>query len=291
MSEETNTQPGGGEAVPAAVDAPNTAPPKNDAEAEAREAEAKAGKDGGEQGDGKDKSAGDEGKDGKKKNRTREYIERINGENAELRRKVAEIEARLPKQEAPKAPNPDDFYNDPAAYSDALMRHRLAEERQRWEQEQQQQAELRKEQEITQSYAQRAAAFAEQNDDFIEAVGSIDPRLLSNELQAAIMAQENGPEIAYHLANNDDELWTLSTLRPDLVPLAVERLSSRLKAAPEAGDTPVPSTPAVVPEPKPISQTPPPAPRVGGRSPTEVPPEKMTDDEWYSRDRERRRRR
>lgn len=291
MTDETDTPQGGaGEAVPAAAEPVNQPPAKSDAEEEARKAEADAKAGEPDKDDGKKKDP-EGGKPDRKRNRTREYIERINRENAELRTKMAELESRLPKPEEPKPPNPEDFYNDPAAYQDRLLEHRMAEARKQWEKEQQQQAELRQQQEITQSYAQRAAAFAEQHDDFVEAVGSMDSRLLTNELQAAIMAQENGPEVAYHLANNDDELWQIATLRPELVPMAVDRLSSRLKAAPEAGNAPVPSTPAPVPEPKPISQTPAPAPRVGGRSPTEVPPEKMTDEEWYRRDRERRRRR
>lgn len=282
MTIDTDTHAGGGgEALAAAEEVKNAPVPKNDAEAEALEQAAKAKAETEPKPEPKEKH----------KNRTREYIERINSENAELRRRLSDIETRLPKPEAPKAPDPNDFYNDPVAFNDAFVKHTLAEERQRWEKEQQQQAELRKQQESTQAYAHRASAFAAEHEDFFEVVGSIDPRLLTNELQAAVMAQENGPAIAYQLANNPDELWQLATLRADLVPLAIERLSSRLKAAPEAGTAPMPSIPAIQPEPKPISQTPPPAPRVGGRAPTEIPEEKLTDDEWYRRERERQRKR
>ena len=60
---------------------------------------------------------------------------------------------------------------------------------------------------------------------------------------------------------------------------AVERLASRLTAAPQA-----PQTPTNPINPKPVSKAPAPAPTVSGRSPTEVPPEKLTDDEWFKRE-------
>ncbi|MBS9452593.1 hypothetical protein KJA64_10710, partial [Xylella fastidiosa subsp. multiplex] len=47
-------------------------------------------------------------------------------------------------------------------------------------------------------------------------------------VQAAVIQHEKGPEIAYHLASQDDALWSLASVREDLVPAAVERLAARM---------------------------------------------------------------
>ncbi len=55
------------------------------------------------------------------------------------------------------------------------------------------------------AYQQRLTAFVDTHQDFYETVSAIAPELLPVELQAAIIARSGGPEIAYHLANNEDE--------------------------------------------------------------------------------------
>lgn len=284
MSTETETeaQPGsGGEAVAATVvDTPK--PPRNDAEAAAQEAAVPPAPE----------PAAPKPEPPKKPNRTGEYIGRLQGENRELRNELEAIKRRLPPEPKPEAPRAEDFFQDPAAYTQRVAEHVTAQARAAWEQEQRQQAELRQQQEQLTHYQTRAQAFAAAHPDFLEVVESINPQYLPQELQAAIMAHERGAEIAYHLGNNEDDLFDLASRRPELMGAAVERLAQRLTAAPPEAPTPaavVPPAPAVPP--KPISQAPAPAPRVGGRSPTEVPPEKMTDDEWYRQDRERRRKR
>lgn len=289
MTDTTTAQPGSGaEALPAA--------PRNDAEAAALDAAkappAEPAKD----------PPTPPVDDKKKPNRTREYIDRIQGDNAglrnensELKKRLDALEKRFPSSE-PKPPNPSDFYQDPQAYTDAITRHQVSEARKQWEKDQQQQAAAREQHEQMAAYTARAMTFAETHPDFQEVVGSIDPRLLPNELQAAIMAHENGAAIAYHLANNDDELWQLATMRPELMPLAVARVSSRLKATQEVGAAPPPSIPAPAPipappAPKPVSNAPAPPPTVGGRAPADTPQEKLTDEQWYAQERERRRKR
>jgi hypothetical protein len=102
------------------------------------------------------------------------------------------------------------------------------------------------------------------------------------------MAHENGPLIAYHLANDDEALFHIASIRPELQAAAVERLAARLSAAQQPADAP---PVAIAPPIKPITQAPPPPPRVGGRAVAETPAEKLTDDDWYRADREKRRKR
>lgn len=228
--------------------------------------------------------------DARKKNRTKAYIDRINAENAELRRKAAEYEARQPKPVAPKEPTLQDHAYDPEAFEKASREYALQQARTQWENEQKTQAEAQKQQQAVNAYQQRVSAFAADHDDYLEVVGSIDPVLLPPELQTAIMGHEKGPEIAYQLAQDEDELFNLAQTRPELMERALARFASRMSDAPPAANANALATPEIA-TPKPISQAPAPAPRVGGRSPTETPPEKLTDDEWYEREVERRRKR
>lgn len=277
MSDETTLVEGAGEVVPA-NDAPNTKAPRSDAEAALTEApktaEAPAEKT-------EEAPKPDDGEVERKKNRTKEYIARINRENAELRQRAAELEARSnPPAAAAKAsgePTLEQFNYDLEAYQRALVKYELDAR-----DTQAQQAESsRKQAEIAATYTQKVAEFADEHPDFQEVVSSI-AYPLSPALEAAIMAHPNGPQIAYHLGSNDDDAFQLAAIQPHLADAAVKRLAARLTAAqptPQATPTPTP---------KPVSKAPAPVPTVGGRSPVEIPPEKMTDDEWYARERKRR---
>jgi len=277
MSDETNTlDQGGGEDLPQAT-------PKNDAQAAELEAQ-------------KPKLEGDQGKpdpteDAKKRNRTREFIERRNEEVRQLRAEVEQLRSRVPKEPERKEPKPEDFDFDPHLYARAAARWEIDQEKATQTETESKRAEAQRQSEVVAAYQQRAAEFAVDHDDFEEVVSSIPAELLPQELQAAIMAHPKGAEIAYKLALNEDELFNLAGLRPEVMTRAVERYASRMSDAPN-GEPAQPAIPALAQaQTKPITQAPAPAPRVGGRAPAEVPPEKLTDDEWYSRDRESRRKR
>lgn len=289
MNTENTPIEGAGEALPADT-TPTTPAPKSDAEAAqaeaaapppaptpdpAKEAEVRAAAD--------------------KKNRTKLYIDRINGENAEMRRKLADLEARLPPPPPkPAPPKPEDFYANPVEYTNAVAKQAEQAAFERFQTEQQQQAAQRQQQETWDAYNQRLETFAADKPDFQEVVGSIRFPI-SPEVQASIASHESGPAIAYHLGLNEQDAFLLANVRPEMADYVLEQIASRLNAAPQPGQAPAHSqTPpalAAPAQPKPISQAPPPAPRVGGRSPTEVPPEKMTDDQWYAQEVERRRQR
>lgn len=291
MSDENNTQLGGGEALPAAAPEVSKPAPRNDAEAAAQEAEAKAAVV---------EPAPTPDPEKEKKNRTRDYIDRINRERADLARKVAELEARTaqptPQQRQVSAQPADgeptleahDF--DVAKFQRAHSAWAVEQALKQRDEDTQKAESTRKQQEIFTTYESRIVEFAEDHPDFSEVVGSIKYPL-AQELQAAIMAHDKGPQIAYHLGTNDDDAFALASIQPHLAAAAVERLASRLTAAPTPAPTPAaPPIPAPV-APKPISQAPAPTPTVSGRSPTDTPPEKLTDDQWYAREREQSRKR
>lgn len=310
MNDETNTQQGAGAAAPAeqqgnAQQAANTAPaPRNDAEAQQQEAAAKA----------KQEAANQEQEQAKKPNRTREYIDKINRDNAEMRRRLAQLEAgQQPSQQQPNnsgagaartahqgdaEPTLEDHDFDVEAYTRAHSAWAVRHELQKQQTQQTAAAAAAQREERWTTYTTRATEFADANPDFFEVVGLI-AHPLSNEVQDAIAAHAKGPEIAYHLGNNDDDAFELASIQPHLAAAAVERLAKRLSAAPakpEANQSPQQNNLAAASalaasQTKPISQAPPPAPTVGGRSPADVPQEKLTDDDWYKRDVERRRKR
>ena len=116
--------------------------------------------------------------------------------------------------------------------------------------------------------------------DYDDTINSIPAQYLPDELKLALVTHERGPELAYHLARNRSDLFDIASRRPEMMAAAVEFLASRIAA-------PQPNVPAQIP----ITQAPPPTPRVSGRSPTEVPSEKLTDDEWYRRRKESARKR
>ncbi|KXB19935.1 hypothetical protein [Xylella fastidiosa] len=285
MTEDTTTSPNGA----AAVDAPQ--PPKNDAQAEQLEQQQHTPDT---EHTTNDTALTQQDAEKKQRYRSREFIQRISNENAELRQRLDALERQYhtttPRPGPPtsdSAPKLEQYDYDLNAFLDARL-HYL---RQQWQQEQQQTQEERQQRQAYAAYQQRLTAFADTHQDFYETVSAIAPELLPVELQAAIIAHEKGPEIAYHLANNEDDLWSLASMRPEVLAAAVERLAARLNTFPPA----VPQK-NVVPltgrtHSKPLSNAPPPPPTVSGRSPTDIPPEKMTDEDWYARDVERRRKR
>lgn len=303
MSDENNTPQGGGEALPASTTAapaaaePAAKPvPKSDGEAALLEAEAPAQPEADDAAKKAAEAKAEQERIEKKKNRTREYINRINAENAELRRRVAEREAAQPQpvthQRQPATAEGEPTLEDhnfnvaefQRAHSAWAVKNALEAERTKTQQAESTQ----QQQKVVDTYNERIADFADDHPDFPEVVGSI-AYPLSAEIQLAIMAHEKGAEIAYHLGNNDDDAFSLASIQPHLAAAAVERLASRLTAAPSP--VPTQAAPTQPIQPKPISSAPPPVPSVSGRSPTETPPEKLTDDEWYKREAERNRKR
>jgi hypothetical protein len=291
MSDNTNTAESGAGAIAPAI-------PKSDAEAALQtQATPEASAEPTAEQKAEEAAAKQrEEEEGRKKNRTKEYINRINAERAELQRRVAELESRqsppqqrTQTQQADTGPTLEQYGYDLNAFQQARDAWVLEQAEKRFTTNAQQRAAQAREQETWQSYESRMAEFAEETPDFYEVVGSIDPQFLPMSLQAAIAKHPNGPAIAYHLGTNDEALWNLASIREDLLPAAVQRLAARLGAAPAA---PQPTAAPVAPAPtKPLTKAPPPPPMVGGRSPTETPPEKQTDDQWYAKDRERRRKR
>lgn len=291
MSENTEALNEGGQTAAEQNTATQQQPaPRNDAEAEQQEAERQAR----EEAEAAKKPKPDDQQLERKRNRTAAYIERLQAENAQLRRNQREETPRQAQPQQPaKEPSLEEHGFDPVAYARAYAQYEVQQALAQRDQQQHTKAETDRQEQLLSSYQQRAAAFAADHDDYVEVVGSMDPELLTQGLQAAIMAHEKGPEIAYQLAQDDDGLFALASTRPELLARAIARYAERMSGAQSSQTPPPAAAPAALAtttQPaKPISQAPAPPPRVSGRSPTEAPPEKLTDDEWYEREQEKRR--
>jgi hypothetical protein len=302
MSDTTNTAPSGADAAAPA--------PKSDAEASLQTQvtpEAKPEPTDEQKAAEKAEQQRQENEE-RKKRTTRDFIDRIKEENKTyrqgwndpeaLRRRLAEFErtsqpqTQQPqgRQQGDRRPTLEDHGYDFNAWQQADTDWVERQAERRAAQLYDQRAQQAREQETWQTYESKVAEFANDHEDFYEVVGSIPP--LPLELQAAIAAHPQGPAIAYHLGNTPSDLLAYANTSPQFAGLALQQLAARLSAAPSPSvQSPVVAPPAAPAPTKPISQAPPPPPTVGGRSPTETPPEKLTDDEWYRRERERQRKR
>jgi hypothetical protein len=229
-----------------------------------------------------------------KPNRTKAYIQRLQQEVADLRR-IANERLATPDTSAQStrtAPAPSDgeptladhdydleSYN--RAHARWVVREELKTERQNAEAATAQKAQ----QDALTSYQERVWAFEESHPDYLEAVdGFFNEYQPGPEVQMAVIRHERGPEIAYYIANNDDEAFAIANTLPRNAEAAIARLVKRMDATQQA---PIPTAQPV----RAISQAPAPTPRVGGRSVVQPPPEKMTDDAWYKAEKERLRKR
>jgi hypothetical protein len=324
MTIETTAQPA--ESTAASV-IDNRPPPKNDFEAAQREAEDAARSAAKEPAqpantaaatgdDGAAKPDGEPGKQSEgKKNRTGIYINRLQEENRRLREQLASNggqahDARQPQaatargaEEADAEPTLEQFDYDIEKYTRAHTQWGIRNAQKTSKAEAEAATARESQQQMFDSYNERLAAFEAEHPDFQEAVNSIEYDL-SREVGLAILAHERGPEIAYYIANNDDEAFNLANTLPQNAAKAVDRLIKRMDAAQQASQPdpqrdPEPADPVTAalkaananPAAKPISKAPAPTPTVAGRSVVKVPPEKQTDDDWYKADKERRRKR
>lgn len=274
MSTETEGQVASGE-EPRTQEIPAEAPaPRNDAEAAAQEAAAK---------EVEAKAEADKAKEGEqpqpKRNRTGEYINRLQTRVRELESDLAAIKAKSPEPKPEPTLEQSNF--DPVAHQRATAEWAASQALDSYKFQQQQETATRRLQEVTDAYQGRVAQFVASHPDFPTKVMAI-PYEPSEAVQLAIMTHENGPEIAYAIANDDDLAFQLASIQPHLAAAAVDRLASRLAAAPQAlPTTPAQSAPQAAA--RPVSSAPAPVKTVSGKSPTETPTEKLTDQQWWER--------
>lgn len=300
--------------TPAApVAAPPARAPRNDAEAAQMEAAAEAAKTAKPE-DGADPK--DETPAEKQKRNASTYIDRLKAERQAERDRANDLAARLaryeagqsaPAEAAPQSgqasapaqgatdaePTLESCDYDYQKWQRELTRWTIREENRAQQQSQQQATQQQDFQKTLDTYSERVAEFVDDHPDWEDTIGSMQ-FVPPPQSQIAIMQHPRGVEVTYFLAKNPEEALRFAQTPPQYVPGALELIASRLSAA----QSEAPSVPAAETQPAPVAQpvrkisaAPAPIPAASGKSSTAPAPEKMTDDDWYKADKERRRKR
>jgi hypothetical protein len=177
--------------------------------------------------------------------------------------------AALEKQNAPQVtdqePQPSQF-NDAFEYAKALAEYtadKRIEEMKRQEAEAKQAQERQK---VIETWASKVQAAKATLPDFDDIVASSDV-VVNDDIRDAILESEVGPQILYHLAENDDVAKKIAGLSAKQALREIGKLEARFEAK--------------EPEPKPIvkSKAPQPIQPLRGSSPADVP--LSSNGEWH----------
>jgi hypothetical protein len=174
------------------------------------------------------------------------------------------------KVEPVKLPTLAEFEYDEGKYQAALIQYATQQAEQVVERRLTQAEQQRAEQARLGTFAERQRAFAKATPDFEDKVLR-DPSLpISAAMRDVIVDSDNGPEIAYHLANNRAIAERIAALPPHMAALELGRIEGRIEAEKSAAKRPAP-----------VSKAPPPPPVVEAVEPEVTKdPEQMTTDEW-----------
>ncbi len=195
--------------------------------------------------------------------------ERRKAHIAELKRQKDDAEAKLERiTKAGQGEEPrEEDYDDPLEYAAAKAVHmshvKDAERERSVVQAEVQDLDARAQTEINQTFAAAVddARARYQNYDAV----ALNVNLPVTEAMAGVIqAVDNGPDVLYHLGSNPAEAARISTLTPQEQAFELGRMSAALTA----------------PQPKTVTEAPPPIKPVTGRSPAQRDPSKMSMDEY-----------
>lgn len=197
----------------------------------------------------------------KRKSGFQKRIDKLTREKRELEERLTALEKRVPAEKADagekkppatenKQPALED-YEDIADYTKALVEwtvsQRSAEDTTRAEREREQarQAELAK------GYRDREEAARAKYDDYDEVMAEAADVSIPRHMQQTILESEQGPDLAYYLAQNRKELEDILKLSPTAAARAIGKIEAKLATAEEPPkEKPKPKTTSA---PKPIA--------------------------------------
>lgn len=164
--------------------------------------------------------------------------ERLLRENAALAERVRMLEQKnAPVSDAPKAKDtskaPDiKDYEDVLEYTAALAEWKAGEIFEKRTSE----LSLRKQ---TEAFAERAEVLREDKPDFDEKVNAlVESRLITPDIEKAILASPIGADVSYHLAQYGADLMTLRGLPPETLPKAIKAIEAFIKKGGEQQEKP-----------------------------------------------------
>jgi hypothetical protein len=208
---------------------------------------------------------------------------------ADLERRLRDVEAKVPKEAKPAKSTTDEPQE--ADYTDFT---KYLKDHVRWEvrQELKEQAETAEREELEEraketweSHSERLEAAKAKYEDFDEVVDVPTPWTMTNPspieraaaeaFRIAVIEDDNGPEILYHLGQNAEEFAKLGEMTPAQVVKAVARLSDKIGTPKAEKETPKPKLVSKAPAPiKPVS---------GGATKNSIPLSEIDDMREYKR--------
>ena len=207
-------------------------------------------------------------------------INRLTREKRELESRLTALEQqRAPQPAAKEAPKRDDFesYED---YLEAKAEH-VAESKVAERLEKQQQESAAKEAQTTQtelldSWEDKKDDARERYVDFDDVMEGSDTPITPH-MSQALLESDIGADIAYHLANNDDDVARISRLSPPRQMIEIGKLEAKI-----SGEINKPKT-------KTPSKAPAPTKPTKGKSPSasDLPSDSDSMDEWARKERAR----
>jgi hypothetical protein len=193
---------------------------------------------------------------------------------AEYWRQLASQNQPKPEPEKPtKLPTLEEHGYDEAKYQAALLDYSREIARQEAKSLLESERKQQTEQKRAETFAERQREFIKNTPDFEDKVLR-DPTLpITSAMRDVIVDSDNGPELAYYLANNREAAVAISRLPPHLAALEMGRIDGRLAAQKEAAKS--------APKAPPVSKAPPPPPKVEATEvEVEKDPDDMSVDEW-----------
>lgn len=175
------------------------------------------------------------------KHAERRRAEALERELEQLRPKAAP--AQQPQADAEPDPSAYTFGETDPAYVRDLARYEV---RQEFEAQAQKQAARQQAQTIEQQFASRQQEFAKTKPDY-QSVVMEKQWACTPDMTAAILAADDGPAVAYHLANNPDEARRIAGLTPHAQILELGRIAARIAPAQQQQARTVSNAPAPAP--------------------------------------------
>ena len=186
------------------------------------------------------------------------------------------LEARLAvleRQPAPQAPKVDEEpqpsqFNDAFEYAKALAEYTADKRIGEMKRQEAEERQAQERQKVIETWASKVQAAKASMPDFDDIVASSDV-VVNDDIRDAILESDVGPQILYHLAENDDVAKRIAGLSPKQALREIGKLEARFEVKETA------------PEPKPIVRSKAPAPiqPLRGSNPADVP--MSANGEWH----------
>lgn len=142
----------------------------------------------------------------------------------DLQRRIDEMAAAKPAAVQTAGPKLEDFDFDEAAFSAAVIDHKVNEAVSKQVATQKESAKNASAKEAQESFNGRIAAFGK--DDFDEVASSVPT--LPNGVADALVHSENGPELIYHLGEHLDQADKLASMTPNQAMMELGRISATM---------------------------------------------------------------